>query len=393
MMGLAVLASEASDNGSNPSHGVHTSVVGMYLRMTAQCLFLGEYTRNGPYILETLSHYTHLEFAVRADTGKDIWVLFGITVNAAMRMGLHRDPGNFSGISPVRAEMRRRLWAAILQGDVLFAGQMGMPRMISYAQCDTIEPANVHDEDLLEDQPEAPVSRPETEFTSTLSIIAQRRVCMVLGAIMDLSSRTRPCDYAEVMQLDHSLDQVASAIPPPLKMKEMTDSIADPPSLIMSRLFIQHLILKGKITLHHRFLQMQGSGEITGEYSRDSCLNATLAMLRIQQTLQEETRTRGQLHEVRWRVSSVMNHQFLTATLTLCSMLYRGQVELREEIGSALRGSKEIWALQSQYSVEARKAAESIVIVLADANDSIDPSNFHDLVNWSPWNINILDTQ
>lgn len=164
-----------------------------------QSLILGEYTKSAPYVLETMIHYVYIEFAIRADADKDIWFLLALEVNLAMRMGYHPDFSHFPGISPLKSEMRRRLWATVLQGDILISSQMGMPRMISGWQCDTAEPRNLNDTDLDQDTSELPPPRPETEITTALGTIARRRMLTALGTISDLTANVKSCNYAEVM--------------------------------------------------------------------------------------------------------------------------------------------------------------------------------------------------
>jgi hypothetical protein len=61
-----------------------------------------------------------------------------------------------------------------------------------------------------------------------------------------------------------------------------------------------------------------------------------------------------------------MNHQFLTATMILCSLLYHEQTLQREdEIRDALQRARTVWMRRSSTSKEAKKAAETINIVLS----------------------------
>ncbi|KAK4151650.1 fusarisetin A cluster transcription factor [Chaetomidium leptoderma] len=338
---------------------------------TVQCLVMGDYTKSGPYVLETLIHYLYIELSLRDDADKDIWFLFALEVNLAMRMGYHRDPGHFPGISPLQSEMRRRLWATVLQGDILVSSQMGMPRMISDWKCDTTEPRNLSDADLDENTTELPLPRPETELTPTLGIIARRRMFIALGAVADITAAVQPCSYNEVMRVDAVLHKAAANIPPPLKPKPMATSVTDSPEVIMARLFIEHLLYHGQIMLHRRFLYAESTSGNTNEgdmfaYSRTTCLDASLGALHIQHILDEETCPGGQLHIMRWRVSSIMNHTFLTATMVLCSMLHRGlTLQREEEIMSALRRVRAIWMRASVSSHEAKKAAETVSLMLA----------------------------
>lgn len=338
----------------------------LYRERIVQCLVIGEYSKSGPYVLETMVHYVYVEMLLHSDSSKDIWYLLALEVNLAKRMGYHRDPSHFSGISLLDAEMRRRLWVTILLGDILISSQMGMPRMIVDWQCDTAEPQNLHDADIDLDSlgsAELPPARPETEHTTVLGVIARRRMLVALGAISDLTAATKTCSYAEVMRVDGILHEAQASIPPPLRMRPMASSITDSSQLIMSRLFLGHMFYKGQIMLHRRFLRWREDATV---YSRKACLDASLGMLQIQHILDEETCPGGQLHMMRWRISSIMNHQFLTATMILCMLLQRGQTLQRdEEIRMALRKTRSVWLRGSAGSLEAQKGAEAVSMVLA----------------------------
>ncbi|KAL2140931.1 hypothetical protein VTI28DRAFT_3028 [Corynascus sepedonium] len=323
MICLALQASDASDTAhGDPEH--RFLQIDLYREKTVQCLLMGEYTRGGAYTLETLIHYIYIEMNLQgSDAGKDTWSLVALEVNLAMHMGYHRDPSYFPAMTPLQGEMRRRLWATVLQGDVLVSVQMGMPRMISDWKCDTAEPRNLSDADIDHDTPELPQPRPETEFTPALGIIARRRILQALGAVADLAAKVQPCNYAEVMKVDGVLHDAIANIPPQLRPKPMTSSVTDAPDVIMSRLFIESLFYKGQLMLHRRFLHAASVSEDNDDfiYSRSACLTASLGALEIQNILDEETCPGGQLHMMRWRVSSILNNIFLTATMKLPSTL------------------------------------------------------------------------
>ncbi|UNI18377.1 hypothetical protein JDV02_004649 [Purpureocillium takamizusanense] len=373
IIGLAVVTSDTGDRVSNCDLEQQSLQIDLYREKIVQCLIAGEYTNAGVYVLETMLHYLHVEFAIRADADKDAWFLLAIAVNVAMRAGYHRDPGHFPDITPLQCEMRRRTWATVLQADILISTQMGMPRMVSDPKWDAAEPRNYNDADLSQGAVELPPPRPETEFTTTLGIIARRRMLMAVGIISDLTCATTSCSYADVMRVDGLLLEAAASIPPPLKHKPLAASVTDPPQVIMGRLFISHVFYKGQIMLHRRFLYRQSPSTERDHfaYSRKVCLDASLDTLQIQRILDEETCTAGQLHTMRWRLSSIMNHQFLTATMILCSLLHRGQtLERADEIVTALQRTRTIWMRGSNRSREARRAAETLNFVLARAAGS-----------------------
>lgn len=376
MVCLAVITSEPSETSFGNGAEQVSLQVDLYREKVAQCLVSGEYTKTGPYVLEAIVHYVYIEFLLSPDAGNDLWFLLAIEVNMAMRMGYHREPSHFPGLTPLQGEMRRRLWATVLQGDILISSQMGMPRMVSVSQCDTAEPRNLNDADLTAQAIELPPSRPETEYTTSTGVIARTRLLVVLGSISDLNVRIDGCTYDEVIRVDRALLEAAATLPQPLQMKAITASITDPPHLIMSRLFLSHLMYRGQLLLHQRFLHLKSSSpnEDSYAYSRKACLNAALGSLQLQQALDEETRPGGQLDTLRWRVTSIMNHQFLTATMILCSLLHRNQtLDKKDAIVAALRGARAIWIRTSTTSREAQRATEGISFVLTKAGKANEP--------------------
>lgn len=344
--------------------------VHLFVEKTVQCLVLGQYTKPGPYVVESVVHYMHVEFAISVDANEDAWFLLALAVKIAMSMGYHRDPRYFSKLTPLQSEMRRRVWATLLQGDILISGQMGMPRIISDAQWDTAEPRNLNDSDMDATMTQLPASRPEVELTSSLGIIARIRMLKVVGKIADLTSAVAPCSYSEITQLDGMLRDARNTIPKLLQPKPLAASVTDSSQVIMARLFISQIFYKGQIMLHRRFLYLDPSPQEQTSYtnSRNVCLDAALGLLDIQRVMDEETGPTGQLHMMRWRLSSSLNHQFLTATMILCSLLYRNIVVEREaDIIAALQGSRDIWIRNCDRSREARKAASITSLVLEKA--------------------------
>ncbi|KAI1358637.1 hypothetical protein F5Y08DRAFT_110306 [Xylaria arbuscula] len=370
MLCLSALADETADTWA----GEHYSPpIDTYREKIVQCLTIGQYTNQGPYVLETLFHYLTIEYSVRKDADKNTWLLLGIIVNLAMGMGYHRDSSNFPSISPFVGEMRRRIWATLLQGDILISTQMGMPRLIKEWQCDVSKPRNLNDTDFDEDTEVLPPSRPETEMTTSLHIIARREVFRAVGVAIDLTAAVVSIPYSEVMRVDRILQSAKENIPPPLRMKPLHLSITDSPQAIMHRLFISIMFHKGTIILHRKYLnarQTEGDGD-THVYSRNACLDASLKLVEIQQVFDDEIRPGGLLHSVRWRVSSFLHHEFLTATMILCRILYHGVERLwpdhassiEDQIKTALRKVHNIWSRLSSSSRDARKASETLTLL------------------------------
>lgn len=82
--------------------------------------------------------------------GDLIWTSTGDLVNKAMQMGLHRDPKYLPEMTVLEAEIRRRMWATILELVVQSSIDSALPTRMSMEDFDTLPPANVNDEDIDE---------------------------------------------------------------------------------------------------------------------------------------------------------------------------------------------------------------------------------------------------
>jgi hypothetical protein len=102
-------------------------LVGFYREKIVQCLVQANYPKCPPYTLETMMSYLVMEYWRFPNAQFGSWVIVGMIVRTAFRMGYHRDPSRFPNISPFKAEMRRRLWTMIVQLDLMSSAQMGLP--------------------------------------------------------------------------------------------------------------------------------------------------------------------------------------------------------------------------------------------------------------------------
>lgn len=373
ILGLATLASNASSEHLHAES--YSPPVDTYREKTAQCLKLGEYTKPKRYTFETMYNYLVIEHSIQNDANKDVGVLMGALIKLAIGIGYHRDPSNFPDISPFSGEIRRRFWVTLLSGDILTSTQMGMPRMIKESEYDTQEPRNLNDFDFDEHTQELPQSRPETENTTSTQLIARGRMFTALGKVVDLAATAKPYSYAEVMRIDKTLHEAKNSLPPDFHNKPIGAAVIDPPQMIVSRLFLRLMFHKGQIMLHRKYLNIHPGSSSNEEnsyaYSRKSCLEAALGVLEIQRIFDVETAPTGKLHLLRWKLSSFVKHECLTATMVLCFLAQHGFEQFRqfpdfstEQAISALREAYAIWNRLSPSSKEARTASHAIKVVL-----------------------------
>ncbi|KAL6231484.1 hypothetical protein BDW75DRAFT_243873 [Aspergillus navahoensis] len=358
-----------------------------------QCLILARYTTGGPYILETLITLLTGEFILLKDSATDGWLLIDMILHIATRMGYHRDPDHFPGISPFEAEMRRRVWATILSLDLGISMEMGLPRSATDTHIDTKEPRNLRDCDYDEDTTQMPPPRPETEWTAVLPLIARKRLISALGLICDVNTDIKPPSYEEVTKIDALLEDVHKhAIPPILRWEASMPHppITDSPIHVMHRVSVETTYHKSRILLHRRALvsysarQSQQQERDRDKESVQICLDSALRVLSFQQMLHEESQPFGRLFQLRWKVTHLFNQDVLLATSVLCLYLQdvdkfdelldivpSGQttatwLSRADEIRQQLTNSHKIWLQMSttSASAEAGKVAKALSIVL-----------------------------
>lgn len=362
---------------------------------TAQCLVLGKYASPKAYGVETLMLHLQSNYMASEDCNVNTWVLMGVLVRLAMKMGVHRDPRHYPNISPFDGEMRRRLWQTLFQLDVLVSFQMGLPSMIQASDCDTEPPRNLHYSDFSEETTELPPARPLTDSTPVTYIIFKCACMAVFKKIAAQTSSLRPAPYQDVLDLDKEMRDRYDEVSTDLKMKAMAHSFTDAPSTIMNRLNIKLLCLKGICVLHRKYLN-QDRLNPRYAYSRRVCVEAAMEILELQADVHNSSLPGGQLYEDRWMVSSLTAHDFLLAAMIVCldlseslkattsDQLSIGPLSLAEKhtINSkldSLERSQRIWSQSILKSKDARTAADALALMLRKVKVNMD--------NTSTWRV------
>ncbi|KAI1132608.1 fungal-specific transcription factor domain protein [Nemania abortiva] len=383
LLGMMCLSTQLQQSFLNPTGAESQVTVDRYREKVIQCLILGHYTKGGPYVLETLILYFLVENFHLKDMEIGIWVLVGNIVQIAIHMGYHRDAKHFPNITPFAGEMRRRVWGMIVQLDFSISTQLGLPRLVKESQTNTAEPRNLYDTDFDEDTAELPPSRPETEVTPTLYVLAKLRLLSVGVKVADVATEPRIHSYAQILELDNQINEARNALPSSLKWDGLASSLNIPSQTIIQRIWLEVTFQQLKIVLHRKFIEPSRLHQQYGS-SRSACFNAAMKILDLQRLVDEETQTDGLLYQSRWRVSSAFINDFLLATSILCFCLQNNNTDKRKEqfgnLGDAdieavdmkkvrqlLKTSQAVWSRQCDSSREARKATAALRYVLGDS--------------------------
>ncbi|EON62028.1 hypothetical protein W97_01247 [Coniosporium apollinis CBS 100218] len=381
MMCIALQSYHRAHDEPPEYHGKSWELSGEYRRLTAQCLILADVTQPIPHLLETLLLHLYAEYSRSWDAETGVLLSVGIIVRLAQRMGCHRDSKHYPNISAFTGEMRRRVWTAIRQADLLFSQQAGLPPMIRSTDTNADFPANLYDDELFEEMKELPPSRPVTEATPASYMIAKARLVYMLGRIVDEAQTLSCSHYDEILKLDQQLREVQAALPLHLKMRSMQESSRDDASLIMQRYNLDLLFLRSQCVLHRKFLP-QGRYNLRPSYSRRTCIEACMTMLQHQSTLRNESQPGGRLRSVKWFISSLTVHDFLLAAMTVCLELYHSAEaerthrsvppeilawtqDRRDSMVAAIETSVVIWEDLRDHSMEAYKAHATLSYMLS----------------------------
>ena len=389
VMTMSVFLQQQRDGGtagSSPAESLQENMLENYRILTIHCLVAGDYLRPSTYTVETLTLHFAVDQNVHLDTDIGNWILMGVVIRIALRMGLHRDPSHWPNIRPLQAELRRRLWMTLYDMDFFTSTQVGLPRIIKESQCDTRPPAHLFDQDVGFESNEIPPVRPWTEPSPLLYLIQRHNIIRIAAEIYDATEAAAP-SFTTTAKLSAKLDSAIDGVPAWLKYRPLETSVAENPATILHRMFFDIMVNKAVYLLYRRsfvkaFVQEDGSSV----KSNERCIQAALAILGHQRRMNEETEPGGLMSAIRWKVATSLNHEFLQATMMLCLALSRFNenpealtvsspaLYRRSDILEALIVAKSIWEKNAHRSIEARRAAKAIATTL---KQDLDKSSAH----------------
>ncbi|KAJ8605962.1 hypothetical protein MRB53_041255 [Persea americana] len=109
---------------------------------------------------------TFLARQIYSSSADLVWISVGNMINAAVQLGLHRDPKYVAATSPFQAELRRRLWATIVEMEMQTAMDTAMAVRIRVDDFDTEPPSHVNDHEIGEETTEIR-AHPRAKYTET----------------------------------------------------------------------------------------------------------------------------------------------------------------------------------------------------------------------------------
>ncbi|KAF2759454.1 hypothetical protein EJ05DRAFT_498668 [Pseudovirgaria hyperparasitica] len=138
--------------------------------------------------------------------GDMTWLSAGTLLRTAIHMGLHRDPSHIPCMSVYQSEMRRRLWATVVELNLQGAMDSAASPLLSINDYDTASPSNIDDEQLSEDCREMPTTKPLDQYTSTSMLVLLNKTFPIrLEIATQLADFRKDLTYQGVPRLGNDL--------------------------------------------------------------------------------------------------------------------------------------------------------------------------------------------
>ncbi|EHA21404.1 hypothetical protein ASPNIDRAFT_44627 [Aspergillus niger ATCC 1015] len=275
-----------------------------------------------------------LMIARQADAidGDIVWISSGSLIRTAMTMGLHRDPHRFGKMTKFWAEMRRRLWATILELDLQSSLDGGMPPTIDLDEYDCEPPSNLDDSQLTENMVDDPVPKDIGVHTqSTFQVLLLQSLPLRLRIAKAINSLKLTISYDEALRLSEELIQFMHF---GLEIFQKAGSTPSGTGPSFAQSMLVFLLRRSILVLNRPFaLSIIRSPKFS--YSRKICLESALEILS-----HHEPPASSQVCPHLGQLSGGMfRDEFLHAALTVCVELYLQAGEFNTQNTSTIQSS------------------------------------------------------
>lgn len=208
-----------------------------------------------------------------------VWMMAGNLVRNAMFVGLHRDPRFLGDLTIYRAEMRRRLWATVLELNIQFSFEGGGSPLLSTAHYDTLPPANLNDEELTDEKDKDRTTTKGPKVPTQTSVLRALLATMPLRMnLINHVNNTRPGDhYEETLRLNSDLTKSCRAISEALlSLSAMPNSPITPFHVLVTEIFLYRCFH----ALHQPVI-VKYLNDARFYFSRQMCLDSAMKITHI----------------------------------------------------------------------------------------------------------------
>jgi hypothetical protein len=211
--------------------------------------------------------------------GDLLWLSAGYLVRTAMQMGLHIDADLYTlrKLSPQDIQLRRKLWATVLEISVQTSMDSGGVPLISENDYDCKPPLNMDDQpQKIDAETLLACVQPQTVFTqSSLQIMLTNSLPLRLEIAAYVNDfRRSSTTYGKTMQLSEKLLKVCNTNAALIQTFQTSSSHPSDFHVNMVELVIRQFLF----ALHYPYA-LQAKSDHTFYYSRKICLDTSLLFL------------------------------------------------------------------------------------------------------------------
>ncbi|RAL12343.1 putative C6 transcription factor [Aspergillus homomorphus CBS 101889] len=333
--------------------------------------------------LATLQLQTLLVIALNIHGMKrsQAWLATGTLVKRAMMAGYHRDPSRYTKISTFSMEMRRRMWATIVELDLQISLERGMPPSVQEDDYDTFPALNIDDTDIQDDSTELPEEKPLDVLTdSSFQAVLTQSLPLRLKACALMHSPRISCRYEEIIRLDWELNRHLSKIPA-WPTSEVEDFRRTSDRAILIKALLENKIGHSLLSIHTPFA-IEAPREALFAPSARSRLEVASMILSTQRRLRERSPQLSLCNLGEWTVQAYCTicqllHEKDSNTGGCCTFLTRTLPGLPESLISLVETT--LTCLESRLLLVVKGAKEYFFMstILALVKATLWPSQSH----------------
>ena len=208
------------------------------------------------------------------------WISAGSLLRTAMHLGLHRDPDSLTNMAVFDAEMRRRLWATVLEIVLQSSLDCGAPPLLALSDFDTRPPSNYDDDQLVQNAKFPSIPRPPSAFTQTTVQLALLRSFPVRLAIAHYVNHfSSPATFEETLKWNTELTNACRAL------SATFQPFYDPAGILPKRLSLfqlrlaEHMVHRFFLALNHPWL-WSAHNNPAYYFARKMCVETSLKLYR-----------------------------------------------------------------------------------------------------------------
>jgi hypothetical protein len=208
------------------------------------------------------------------------WVLAASVRRVACSLGLHRDPSLFPNMTRLDAEIRKRLWATILELDVVTSLDANMPSDVCREASDCGQPSDISDKELHEsDSALLPANERRQPSHTALQALLLGYLPLRLNVLSYLNSAVDDYSYEAALKLGTELRGMRRHVQSFFEQGGQRSSSSSPDSAaIFHARYLDSMILRYLLFLYRPFA-MKAMHDPRFYFSRKECCEASLALL------------------------------------------------------------------------------------------------------------------